>query len=164
MVKTKSKKILGAIKEERKKVSEKKPEKKKEKKEIIFTTGKRKTAVARARFKPGKGVVKINSVPLELIEPDIRRLRIQEPLILAGDQWKKFDIQVNVKGGGITGQTDATRQALARGLVEIFGNEMKKTFLQYDRNLLVYDPRRTEPAKPPHSSWGARRYKQRSKR
>jgi len=139
-----------------------KPAQRKEK--LVFTTGKRKRAVARAVFKQGKGTVKINSTPLELIQPEILRLRIQEPLMLAGDIGKNLDIRVNVKGGGIMGQADATRQAIARGLAEIGGADIKKLFLNYDRNLLVYDPRRTEPRKPPHSSWGARRYKQRSKR
>ena len=62
------------------------------------------------------------------------------------------------------GQANAARQAIAKGLAQIMGDDVKKKFLEYDRNLLVYDSRRTEPHKPPHSSWGARRYKQRSKR
>jgi len=69
-----------------------------------------------------------------------------------------------VKGGGVFGQTEAARQAIAKGLVEIFGSELRQKFLEYDRNLLVFDPRRTEPHKPPRSSQGPRRYKQRSKR
>jgi len=160
MVKKKASENKKASKETK---SEKKPKESK-KKSIVFTTGKRKKAVARARFKPGKGVIKINSIPIEIIKPDMLRMRIEEPLILSGDAWKKFDVSVNVKGGGVMGQAEAARQAIARGLVELLGAEMKKTFMSYDRNLLVYDPRRTEPHKPPHSSWGARRYKQRSKR
>jgi small subunit ribosomal protein S9 len=46
----------------------------------------------------------------------------------------------------------------------MLGSNMKKIFMEYDRNILVYDPRRTEPHKPPRSSQGPRRYKQRSKR
>ncbi len=132
---------------------------------IIFTTGKRKRAIARASIRPGKGMVKINSVPLELIKPEMLRLKMQEPLVLAGESaWKSLDIRVKVKGGGPAGQADAARQAISRGIVEAAGTEARQVFLQYDRNLLVYDPRRTETHKPPHSSWGARRYKQRSKR
>ena len=144
----------------------KKKEKPKEKKEtgVIFTTGKRKRAVARATIKPGSGKILINGKPLEIFKNEILKLRLQEPFILAGDGWKSYDFTVNVKGGGVMGQTDAIRQAIARGLVEIFGNELKQKFLEYDRNLLVYDPRRTEPHKPPRSSQGPRRYKQRSKR
>jgi len=138
--------------------------KKSEKEKQVFTTGKRKKAVARARFKEGRGIVKVNKKPLALIENEITRLKMQEPLILTGDAWKKYDISVNVKGGGIMGQAEAVRQAIAKGLAELLGKDTKALFMEYDRNLLVYDPRRTEPHKPPHSSWGPRRYKQRSKR
>jgi small subunit ribosomal protein S9 len=134
------------------------------KKTGIFTVGKRRKAVARATIKPGKGTVKINNIPLDVIGNEMNRLRMQEPLILVGDDWKKFDIRVNVKGGGSVGQSEAARQAIARALVEMLGAKVKEEFTKYDRNLLVFDPRRTEPHKPPHSSWGARRYKQRSKR
>jgi small subunit ribosomal protein S9 len=134
------------------------------KKKMVFVTGKRKRAVARARFKEGTGRVKINSIPIDNITSEMLRLRIQEPLIIAGDSWKKFDININVRGGGTAGQSEAARQTIARGLVQLLGAELKKRYLEYDRNLLVYDPRRTEPHKPPRSSQGPRRYKQRSKR
>jgi small subunit ribosomal protein S9 len=145
------------------KKSGKKSEKQK-KERIIQTVGKRKKAVARASFKKGKGIVRLNSKPIELIQPELIRLKVQEPLKIAGDVWRGFDVRIVVKGGGPMGQAEAARQALARGLVEIAGSDLKQKYLSYDRNLLVYDPRRTEPRKPPHSSWGARRYKQRSKR
>lgn len=130
----------------------------------VFTTGKRKKSVARARFREGKGIVKVNKRPISLIGNEITRLKMQEPLILSGEGWKKYDIDVNVKGGGIMGQADAVRQAVAKGLAQLMGKDVRDMFMEYDRNLLVYDPRRTEPHKPPHSSWGPRRYKQRSKR
>ncbi|MEM0473237.1 MAG: 30S ribosomal protein S9, partial [Candidatus Aenigmatarchaeota archaeon] len=60
---------------------------------------------------------------------------------------------------------DAIRQAIAKGLVEITKNhELKKRLIDYDRNLIVYDYRRTEPHKPSRSRQNARRHKQRSKR
>ncbi len=130
----------------------------------LLTTGKRKKAVARAKFQPGKGSIKINSLPLDNIENEMVRLRLQEPLMIAGDSWKRFDIRVNVKGGGTTGQADAVRQAVSRGLAELMGEGLRKKYMALDRNLLIYDPRRTEPHKPPRSSQGPRRYKQRSKR
>lgn len=129
----------------------------------ILATGKRKRSVARAVVKPGKGAVKINSIPLDIYENDMIRLRIMEPMLISGEAHKKFDITVNVKGGGQWGQADAVRQAIAKGLVEYIP-DLKQVFVGYDRNLIAYDPRRTEPHKPPHSSWGPRRYKQRSKR
>ena len=139
--------------------------KKETKEKIVFATGKRKTAVARARLKPGSGEVIINDIPLNMWQPEYARLRIWEPLMLAGDLAKKVDIKVNVKSGGVSSQADAIRQAIAKGLVEFFKDEnLKKTFLEFDRNLLVYDPRRCEPHKPSRSKKGARRHKQRSKR
>jgi len=141
---------------------EKTPEEKKEK--HIFTSGKRKRAVARAVLKKGKGIIKINSKSLENIENEIVRMKIMEPLLIVGEKSKTYDISVNVKGGGIMAQADAARLAIGKGLSQSLGSEIKKKLLDYDRNLLVSDMRRTEPHKPPHSSWGARRYKQRSKR
>jgi small subunit ribosomal protein S9 len=138
--------------------------KKEGKKEVIFTVGKRKRAVARCLTKPGSGVVLVNSKPLEHMKNEVLRLRIFEPLAISGDSWKSYDFMVNVKGGGVSGQAEASRQAIARGLVKIFGSELREKMMGYDRNLLVYDPRRTEPHKPPRSSQGPRRYKQRSKR
>ena len=135
------------------------------KERIVLTTGKRKTAVARARIKPGLGRVTINDVPLDLWQPEYVRIRIREPLLLANELSQKIDIKVNVRSGGISSQADAIRQAIARGMVEFFNDEkLKKIYLEYDRNLLVYDPRRTEPHKPSRSRKGARRHKQRSKR
>lgn len=138
---------------------------KKEKLKVIFTTGKRKKAIARARIVQGKGRVLINSKPLEVWGNDILRLWIKEPLLLAEDLAKLVDIKVNVKSGGISGQGEAVRMAIARGLVDFFkSKDLKIKYLEYDRNLLVYDPRRTEPHKPSASKRGPRRHKQRSKR
>jgi len=140
------------------------PEKKKDKKSIIFKVGKRRTAVAKATAKPGTGKIMVNGEILQNIKNNIVKLRIQEVfLVTEKDDWKAYDFTATAKGGGVMGQTDAMRQAFARCVVEIFP-ELRQKFLEYDRNLLVYDPRRTEPHKPPHSSWGPRRYKQRSKR
>jgi small subunit ribosomal protein S9 len=138
---------------------------KKKKQKIIFTVGKRKSAVARAKVIPGSGKVLINSKPLEVWGNELLRMRIKEPLILAGDLPNRVDIDVNVRSGGTTGQAEAIRMAIARGLVDFSkSRELREKFMQYDRNLLVFDPRRTEPHKPSRSRKGARRHKQRSKR
>jgi len=135
------------------------------KEKIIFTVGKRKTSVARARIKSGTGSIVINGVSLDLFQPESARLRIREPLMMADSLSSKLDIKINVKGGGISSQADAIRQAIAKGLVEFSKDEqLKKKFLEFDRNLLVYDFRRTEPHKPSRSRQNARRHKQRSKR
>lgn len=133
------------------------------KEKIILTVGKRKNAKARAVITSGSGKIRINSIPLDIWGNEYLRMRIQEPLILAGDISKLVDINVNATGGGFSGQTDAIRMAIARGLLEFSKDKnLKGKFMSYDRNLLVFDPRRTEPHKPGPSE--ARRHKQRSKR
>ncbi|AEM38922.1 ribosomal protein S9P [Pyrolobus fumarii 1A] len=131
---------------------------------IVIATGKRKTAIARAVIKPGKGRVWINGVPLELWPIEMARWKMMEPLLLAGkDIWSKVDIKVNVRGGGIMAQADAVRMAIARGLVEFTGSqELREIFEEYDRSMIAGDPRQTEPEKPMRRS--ARRRWQKSYR
>ena len=129
-----------------------------------ISIGKRKEAVAKAFVKKGNGIVKINDILIDNIKSEMIRLMIKEPLIIAGDLSKKADINVKVRGGGIVGQAEASRQAIALGLVEFGGNKYKELFESYDRHLLVKDSRRTEPHKPSRSSAGPRKHKQRSKR
>jgi len=115
----------------------------------IQTSGKRKRAIARAILRQGNGLVTINKIPLDFIEPKISRLKLREPLILADDVASKVDIDVRVVGGGITSQAEASRLAIAKALVDFTKSEkLKEVFLNYDRNLLVADVRRKEPAKP----------------
>ena len=116
---------------------------------IIHASGKRKRAVARATLREGKGKIKINNIPLDLYEPKLARLKLREPLILAGDVVNKLDIEINVKGGGVNSQADASRLAIAKALVDYArGGKLKEKFLAYDRNLLVADIRRKEVSKP----------------
>lgn len=132
-------------------------------KKIVNTSGKRKTAVARATVKSGKGRVRINKKPVEIYMPELARLKIIEPLTLAGDRLKKVDISVTVNGGGVIGQAEATRTAIARGLVEFFKDEdLKELYKKYDRSLLVNDPRRKETKHP--LGRGARKKRQKSYR
>jgi len=142
----------------------KKEKKAEKKKDLMLKVGKRKRAIARATIKPGTGKIRVNSIPIEEIGNETFFSLISEPLLLIGDEWKKYDYDVNVRGGGVVGQAEAVRQSIAKGLADALGERVKKIFIEYNRNLLAYDPRRTEPHKPPHSSWGPRRYKQRSKR
>lgn len=130
---------------------------------LVNTSGKRKTAIARAVVKDGKGRVRINHKPIELIEPEIARLKMLEPLILAREKSQAVDINVTVEGGGFMGQADSVRTAIARGLVEFFNDdELKERYLHYDRALLVNDPRRHLPKKP--LGRGARKKRQKSYR
>jgi len=136
---------------------------KKSKQKTIHAVGKRKRAIARATLSNGTGIININSTPLEMIKPRYVKMRIEEGLMLIGDIIKKVNIDVNVKGGGVFGQADAARTAIYKALVK-FDGKLKDMFLDYDRSLLVSDPRRTEPHKSSRSSAGPRRKKQQSKR
>lgn len=129
-------------------------------KEIVITSGRRKQAVARATLKPGKGIVRINHMKLEDYQPQVARMRIMEPLMLAGDAASKINIDVNVSSGGWSAGADAVRLAIARGMVEFTGSKsLKQTYLDYDRQLLVADVRRNEPHKPNDSKPRAKRQK-----
>ena len=115
---------------------------------IINTSGKKRAATARATLKEGKGIVRINKVPLDIHEPRLARLKIQEPVEIAGDLLKGMNIDVVVSGGGIMGQTDAVRTAIAKGIVEWTGDTaLKEAYSEYDRNLLVSDHRQKERKK-----------------
>lgn len=129
--------------------------------------GRRKEAVAIALARPGKGTVRINGVLLGNIQPEMRRLMLTEPVLLAEEIAKTVDIDVDVRGGGVVGQAEAGRQAIAHALIASAGKSsrsLRKAFEEYDRAMLVSDARRNEPHKPSRSSAGPRRHKQRSKR
>jgi small subunit ribosomal protein S9 len=129
----------------------------------INSSGKRKTSIARASFKEGQGVVRINKKLLNVVEPELIREKIQEPLNLAGDLAKQLDIAVSIRGGGIMGQADAARTAIARGLLDWTNDlTMKDLFLKQDRTLLVNDYRQKEPKK--FGGRGARARRQKSYR
>jgi small subunit ribosomal protein S9 len=132
-------------------------------KKVIHTSGKRKTAIARGKFREGKGRVRINKRPVELYDPELARLKIQEPLTIAAEHLDNVDIDVKVVGGGVMGQAEAARMVIAKGLVEWTSDmELKEKFNQYDRTMLVGDPRRSEPKK--YGGPGARARKQKSYR
>ncbi len=130
---------------------------------IVLTTGKRKSAVARATVRKGMGRVRFNDRPLELVEPELVRQKIQEPLMMAGDRAKNLDILVRARGGGVVGQASAARTAVARGLLEwIKDDDLRAQFKHYDRSLVVNDPRRKLPKRP--GGRGARKRRQKSYR
>lgn len=134
-----------------------------EKRRVVLATGKRKTAIATAVIKSGKGRVTVNEFPLEAYEPEFARTKIHEPLWLLGDRSKSVDIAVSVHGGGTMGQAEAARAAIAKGLTEWSRSaEVRRTLTRYDRSMLAGDPRRSEPKK--FGGPGARRREQKSYR
>ncbi len=124
---------------------------------------KKKEAIAQASWKEGKGVIRINSRKLDLVEPEEVRTFIQEPLMIAGPAAQNLDIRIHITGGGNMSQAVAARACIAKSIMEYTRDEkLRKAMLSYDRMLLVDDPRRTEPKKPLGPK--ARRKKQHSKR
>ena len=132
-------------------------------KKAVVASGKRKTAIARAVVRPGKGRVWINGVPIEIYPHELARLKMMEPLILAGERVKEVDIKVGVKGGGVMGQAEAARTAISRALVQFLEDpHLEEVYRSYDRYLLVSDPRRKLPKTP--LGRGARKRRQTSYR
>jgi small subunit ribosomal protein S9 len=133
-------------------------------KKIIVVSGKRKTALARAIVRPGGGRIRINKIPIEIVEPEIAREKIMEPLMQAGeDVWKQIDIDVKTSGGGYMGQAEAARMAVANGLLKwTKSSHLRTVFSEYDRTMIVGDSRRKETKK--FGGPGARAKRQKSYR
>ncbi|KAA0015220.1 30S ribosomal protein S9 [Thermoplasmatales archaeon ex4484_30] len=130
--------------------------------EVIVTSGKRKSSVARAYISKGKGDVRINSMRLHAY-PEFFREIVMEPLELANKYRNKVNIRVRVEGGGVMSQAEAARTAIAKALAEFTKDEeVKQMFMEYDRTLLVSDIRRKEPKK--QLGRGARKKRQKSYR
>src|SRR5262245_62713809 len=115
-------------------------------------TGRRKSSVARVTIIPGKGTIHINKRAFENYFPrETDRIQIMEPLTLTNTQ-TKFDIDVHVTGGGLTGQTGALRLALSRALAKC---AIENKDVLKKANLLSRDPRMKERKK--HGQKGARK-------
>ena len=131
--------------------------------DAVNTSGKRKTAIARAVVKEGTGKVTVNKIPLAIYTPELAKLKIEEPLQLVPEKASKVDISVTVQGGGVMGQAAAVRTAVARGLVDFYKDEeLEAMFKAYDRTLIINDDRRKLPKNP--LGPGARAKKQKSYR
>lgn len=88
---------------------------------FLLLWNKQKTAVAAARVVPGRGLIKLNGIPIELVEPQLLRYKVFEPLLLIGrDKFKHVNIRLRCNGGGYVSQIYAIRQAIARGLVAYY--------------------------------------------
>jgi len=114
--------------------------------EVINTIGRRKSAIARAFVKDGKGDIIINKRDYKVYFP-LEQLQyiVNQPLQLT-DSLGKYDILINLDGGGIKGQAEAVRLAISRALVKI-NAESNKTILKANK-LLTRDPREVERKKP----------------
>ncbi|KAK0734009.1 ribosomal protein S5 domain 2-type protein [Lasiosphaeria miniovina] len=119
--------------------------------QAVQVFGKKKNATAVARAVQGHGLIKVNGVPLKLFGTEILRAKLYEPVLLLGvDKFTNVDIRVRVTGGGHVSQIYAVRQAIAyyaKYVDEHSKNLLKTALIQFDRSLLVADPRRCEPKK-----------------
>ena len=145
---------------------------------IYFAT--RKTASAHDYITKGKGKVRLNNVPIDMIEPTVAREVILVPLEIAqkiGELRNKIDISVRVSGGGFMGQAYASATAITRALIGWTKNkkepkehpftkkeraDLRKAIDGFDKYLVSGDARRKEPKK--FGGPGARRRKQKSYR
>ena len=111
---------------------------------LTQTTGRRKEAIARARLRPGTGVVTVNGRPFEeYFTTPATRMEAFEPLRVA-EATERFDIEATIQGGGVNGQAGAMRMALARSLAAVEPDlraALKKA------GLLTRDPRKKESKK-----------------
>lgn len=126
------------------------------------------TATAVAHAREGRGLVRINGSPIQLVKPEVLRYKVYEPILVVGEEaFSRIDIRVRVKGGGHVSQVYAIRQAIAKALVAYYAKyedaaeaiSLKKALVTYDRTLLIADPRRMEPKKFGGAGARARRQK-----
>jgi small subunit ribosomal protein S9 len=130
-----------------------------EKKNIIWTTGRRKTAIARVRMLPGSGTITVNQRTLEDYFPrPTSRMRILEPFE-ATETSGQYDVLISVEGGGIAAQADAVRHGISRALVA--ATETLRPTLRKG-GMLTRDSREVERKKYGHHK--ARKRPQYSKR
>jgi small subunit ribosomal protein S9 len=144
---------------------------------IDLYPGQRKSCRAVATISKGNGKVRINNIPVEILEPEVVKELVLTPLALIGELRNKVDISVRVQGGGFMGQAFASAVAISRSLIgegkggrdpkdhplaKNIREEIRKKITEFDRHLLAGDPRQTESKK--FGGSGARRRKQKSYR
>ena len=137
----------------------------------------RKTARAHAYITKGVGRVRINNIPVEMVQQEVAREIMLGPLEVAGDLRNKIDLSVKVKGGGFVGQSYASAIAISRAmtgwtksrkeprdhpLTRTVREDLRRRLSEFDKHLLSGDDRRKEPKK--FGGPGARRRKQKSYR
>jgi len=123
----------------------------KDKQKVILTKGKRKVAVARVRMVKGESRITINGMDINLLKPRETRELILEPVNfsnLTKEIAENYNIKINVHGGGFSGQAQAARTALAKAIAAAASSDVvAKSYMKYDRYMLVDDVRQVEPKK-----------------
>jgi small subunit ribosomal protein S9 len=113
--------------------------------EITHTIGRRKTSIARVYIQPGNGAVTVNKKDYTQYFPTLPLQYIVKQALILTNNADKFDVVVNVDGGGITGQAQATRLGISRALVKM--SDEHKPVLKAN-GLMTRDPRMVERKKP----------------
>ncbi len=132
------------------------------KKAGMTVKSKKKSAVARAIIRKGSGHIKINKMSIAAYARGYVKEMLLEPVRLAGDAIKEYDIDINVNGSGFMSRAVAARACIAKAIVKAKGKKYRDLFTAYDRTLLVDDVRRVESKKPLGRK--ARKQRQHSKR
>ncbi len=128
--------------------------------ELFYGTGRRKKSIARVRLVPGKGEIKVNNRSLDdYFGLETLKVIVKQPLVATKTEGK-YDVLVNVVGGGFTGQAGAIRHGIARALLEVDSETYRPILKQ--AGFLTRDPRMKERKK--YGLKGARRAPQFSKR
>ncbi len=120
------------------------PTKLSKEKPLSHTTGRRKAAVARVRFRPGQGKVTVNRRPIEEYFPSATHVTLATEALLAATATESYDVDATIAGGGVAGQAGALRLGIARGLVEL-DSELRGTLKR--AGLLTRDAREKESKK-----------------
>lgn len=98
------------------------------KNQLVQCFGRKKNSVAVAAVKTGKGVLRVNGSPIELLEPQSLRVKVLEPILLLGlKRFQNLDIRIRVRGGGYVSQIYAIRQALSKGVVAYYQKYVNET-------------------------------------
>jgi small subunit ribosomal protein S9 len=112
--------------------------------EVINKIGRRKTAVARIYMTPGKGDIKVNGRDYKEYFPfEVHQIVLQQPFATINGG-ESYDVKVNVRGGGVSGQAEAVRMAISRALVE-YNGEFRPALKK--EGFLTRDPRMVERKK-----------------
>jgi small subunit ribosomal protein S9 len=118
---------------------------------VIITMARRKTSIARASLAPGMERVTVNRVDIKAIKPRLMRELILEPINVSGatrEIASGSDISITVRGGGVSGQAQAARSAIAKAIAKAAPDDsVRKEYYAYDRAMMVDDVRRVEPKK-----------------
>jgi small subunit ribosomal protein S16e len=112
--------------------------------ELVQCFGRKKNAVASASVRTGKGVLRINGCPVDMLEPQALRVKVMEPVLLLGlKRFQNLDVRVKVRGSGYVSQIYAIRQAIAKGVVAYYQKFVNETEKRQIKGTYYFDHRKS---------------------